>query len=63
MLIDENGDFEAFGLEAEAKYADDVQDGDAKKSLFRHFKMVLHTTDVREPLNKVTFCVNISIFA
>ena len=47
VLMDETGTFVEFGFEAELEYAEDIQLGKKNKSLFRHFKMVLHEQEVR----------------
>ena len=45
--MDETGTFVEFGFEAELEYSEDIQLGKKNKSLFRHFKMVLHEQEVR----------------
>ena len=46
--MDENGQFLDFGFDAEERYDAEIGQatGAPKTSLFRHFKMILHTTDV-----------------
>ena len=46
VLLDQYGEFVDFGFDAEEQYAQDVQSGAKKMSLFRHFKMVLHNQKV-----------------
>ena len=49
VLLDGEGNFEAFGFDAEEKYAMDSEAGRSSKSLFRHFKMMLHQQEVLFP--------------
>lgn len=48
VLLDPDGDFLSFGFDAEDQFANEVENGGSQNSLFRHFKMELHTTPVRE---------------
>ena len=44
--MQEDGKFIDFGFSAEERYTSDIQEGDTRKSLFRHFKMLLHSDEV-----------------
>lgn len=48
VLVDQRGGFHSFGYEAEVKYGEIVEgEGDPDQwSMFRHFKMALHSEEV-----------------